>query len=97
MKRIGAALLLCVLFLCACQSKVNHEQESTQHEHVPDGADCQHVQYCADCGEQLAETGEHDYPDTPDAQQDGYSYYECRVCGHVNIINQDGMPVVPVG
>ena len=97
MKKNSIVLLLCVACLCACQSEVDRDQETLQHVHVPDGADCQHVQYCADCGELLAERGEHVYPDTPDAQQDGFSYYECRVCGHVNIINQDGMPVVPVG
>lgn len=96
MKRISIVLLLCVLCLCACQPEIAGEQETTQHEHVPDGADCQHVSYCKDCGEQLAEQGDHDYPDTPDAQQDGYAYYECRICGHLNIINQDGMPVVPI-
>ena len=96
MKKISAVLLLCVVCLCACHPKVNQEQESTQHVHIPDNADCQHVQYCKDCGEQLAEQGQHVYPEMPDAEQDGFAYYECRVCGNINIINQDGMPVVPV-
>ena len=72
-------------------------QTTAEHEHVPDGADCSCAQYCSECGEQLAEQGPHDYPDQPNAQEDGYSYYVCRVCGYIKIINQDGLPVVPVG
>ena len=96
MRKLSVMLLLCVCLLCACQPTAENAQDATQHVHVPDSADCQHAQYCKDCGEQLAERGEHAFPDTPDAQQDGYAYYECRVCGHLNIINQGGMPVVPI-
>jgi hypothetical protein len=95
MRQLSIAFLLCVVCLSACRAEADNAQDSTQHEHVPDHADCQHAQYCKDCGEQLAEHGEHVYPDVPDAEQDGYAYYECRVCGYLNIINQEGMPVVP--
>ena len=90
MKRI---VLLCVLMACALAACQTEEQP---HEHVPDGADCQHAQYCADCGELLAEKGAHDYPDTPETEKDGYSFYVCRVCGKIKIVNEDGLPVVPV-
>ncbi len=96
MKRLCVIFLTCVCILCSCSSASEKEQETTQHEHVPDGANCQAVQYCADCGEQLAEQGEHDYPDEPDDQVDRYLFYACRICGQVKIINQDGLPVVPV-
>ena len=81
-------LLVCMLAAC--------KQNETEHVHVPDDADCQHVQYCAECGEQLAEYGPHDYPEQPDAVKDGYSFYTCRVCGEIEIVNEDGLPVVPV-
>ena len=81
-------LLACVLAAC--------KQNEAVHEHVPDGADCQHVQCCAECGEQLAEQGQHDYPQEPNAVKDGYSFYTCRVCGKIEIVNEDGLPVVPV-
>ena len=90
MKKI---VLLCVLMACALAACQTEEQP---HEHVPDGADCQHVQYCAECGEQLAEQGPHDYPDQPNAEKGGYSFYTCRVCGKIEIVNEDGLPVVPV-
>lgn len=79
-----AALSLCALVSCG------------EHEHVPDGADCQHVQYCAECGEQLAERGVHDYAEQPDESYDGFSFYACRVCGEIKIVNEDGLPVVPI-
>ena len=63
---------------------------------MPDGADCQHVQYCAECGEQLAERGEHSYSDQPVDSYDGFSLYSCRICGKIQIVNEDGLPVVPV-
>ena len=81
-------LLACVLAAC--------KQNETAHEHKPDGADCQHVQYCAECGEKLAEQGPHDYPEQPTAERDGYTFYVCRVCGEIEIVNEDGLPVVPV-
>lgn len=90
MKKI---VLTCVLFACVLASC---KQNETAHEHVPDGADCQHVQYCAACGEQLAEQGPHDYPAQPNAEKNGYSFYTCRVCGKIEIVNEDGLPVVPV-
>lgn len=89
--------LISLLLLCSCAPTADGEQEALQHQHVPDGADCQQVQYCADCGEKLADQGPHAYPMQPDVEQDGYSYYICRVCRHIKIINQDGLPVVPVG
>ena len=67
------------------------------HRHVPNGADCQSALLCADCGQALAEQGEHVYPDEPDAEQDGFLYYVCKVCGKIKIVNNDGAPVVPVG
>ena len=76
--------------LAACK------QKEMAHEHVPDGADCQHAQLCAECGEQLAEQGPHDYPDQPEAEKNGYSFYVCRVCGNIDIVNEDGLPFVPV-
>ena len=81
-------LLACVLAAC--------KQNETAHEHKPDDADCQHVQYCAECGEVLAEQGSHDYPEQPTAERDGYAFYVCRVCGEIEIVNEDGLPVVPV-
>ena len=80
--------MACVLAACKDNEQV--------HEHVPDGADCQHVQYCAECGEQLAEQGPHDYPDQPNAKKGVYSFYTCRVCGKIEIVNEDGLPVVPL-
>lgn len=86
-------VLLCVLSAClltACQDS------QTEHVHIPDGADCQHVQYCVECGEQLAEQGTHTYAENPDAEKDGYLFYSCKVCKEIKIINEDGAPVVPV-
>ena len=109
MKRIWIFCLLAVLCLaaCSCQNGLSFEQattepettepETTVHEHVPNGADCQNAVICQDCGEQLAEQGEHVYPDEPDAEQDGFLYYVCKVCGKIKIVNNDGAPVVPVG
>ena len=79
-------ILLCLCMLVACR----------QHEHVPDGADCQCVQYCAKCGEQMAERGPHTYAEQPDESYDGFSFYACRVCGEIKIVNEDGLPVVPI-
>ena len=90
MKKI---VLTCMLLACVLASC---KQNEMAHEHVPDGADCQHVQYCAECGEQLAEQGPHDYPDQPQTQEDGYLFYVCRVCGKIEIVNENGRPVVPV-
>lgn len=81
-------LLACVLAAC--------KDNETAHEHVPDGADCQRVQYCAACGEQLAEQGPHDYPEQPNAENDSYLFYVCSVCGEIEIINKGGLPVVPI-
>jgi len=81
-------LLVCLLAACNAHEEI--------HEHVPDDADCQHAQYCIDCGEQLAEQGPHDYPDQPDQSHDGYSLYACRVCKKIKIVNENGAPVVPV-
>lgn len=81
-------LLACVLAAC--------NKNETAHEHVPDDADCQHVQYCVECGEQLAEQGQHAYPEQPDAIKNGYLFYTCRVCGKNEIVNESGLPVVPV-
>lgn len=86
MRKILPILALCVCGLAACGV----------HEHVPDDADCQHVQYCAECGEQLAERGAHDYAGQPDESYDGFSFYACRVCGEIKIVNEDGLPVVPI-
>ncbi len=86
-------MLLCALMACvlvACRT------EAPPHKHVPDNADCQHVQYCAECREQLAEQGSHDYPDVPETEKDGYQFFVCRVCGNIKIVNEDGLPVVPV-
>ena len=83
--------------MCSCRSWQENEQLTTLHEHVPDGADCMSAQYCSDCGELLDERGSHDYSETPDQQEGGYSYFVCRLCGHIKIINQDGLPVIPVG
>ena len=88
--------VLCICILCACTSKGEKEQASAEHQHVPDNANCQSAQCCVICGEQLAEQGEHDYPSTPYEQIDGYSFYTCRICGQSKIINEDGLPVVPV-
>ena len=90
MKKIVLTCVLLVCVLAACK------QNEAAHEHVPDGADCQHQQYCAECGEQLAEQGPHDYPDQPTAERNGYLFYVCRVCGEIDIVNEDGLPVVPV-
>ena len=73
------------------------ESGTTVHEHVPNGADCQSALLCSDCGEVLAEQGEHGYPEEPNAEQDGFLYYVCKVCGKIKIVNKDGAPVVPVG
>ena len=90
MKKIALTCVLLACMLGACQ------ENETVHEHVPDSADCQHVQYCAECGEQLAEHGPHDYPEQPEAKRDGYLFYVCRICGKIEIVNEDGLPVVPV-
>ena len=90
MKKIVLTCMLLACVLAACK------QNETSHEHVPDGADCQHVQYCAECGEQLAQQGPHDYPEQPNAEKNDYSFYTCRVCGKIEIVNEDGLPVVPV-
>ena len=50
----------------------------------------------SECGEALAEQGPHDYPEQPTAERDGYAFYVCRVCGEIEIVNEDGLPVVPV-
>lgn len=90
MKKI---VLTCMLLACVL---VSCQRNQVAHEHVPDDADCQQVQLCAECGEQLAEQGPHDYPEQPSAKKDGYSFYTCRVCGKIEIVNEDGLPVVPV-
>ena len=81
-------LLVCVLVAC-------HENEPA-HEHVPDSADCQHVQYCIECGEMISDHGLHDYPEQPNAEKEGYLFYICRICGEIEIYNMDGSPVVPI-
>lgn len=83
---ILCGVLLCVL--ASCREK--------PHEHTPDEADCQHAQYCADCGEQLAEQGPHDYSKQPQAEYEDYVFYICRVCGETEIVHKDGNLVVPV-
>lgn len=88
-------LALCVSLLVSCQQEQQPEQK-TEHVHVPDGANCQEQQHCADCGELLAEHGEHVYPAQPNSEQDGFAYYVCTVCGHIKIVNLSGAPVVPV-
>lgn len=90
MKKIALACILLACMLSACK------ENETAHEHVPDSADCQHAQYCAECGEQLAERGKHDYPELPNAERDGYLFYACRICGEIEIVNENGLPVVPV-
>ena len=103
MKRICMLCLLVALCLAACsQQNTEPVQDTTEpgttvHEHVPNGADCQSALLCSDCGEVLAEQGEHVYADEPDAEQGGFSYYICKVCGKIQIVNQNGAPVVPVG
>ena len=96
MRKLFAISVLCLCCLSACSSASGGEQASEQHEHKPDNANCRTAQYCVECGEQLAERGEHTYPKTPNEQVDGYSIYTCQVCGYTEIINQDGFPVVPI-
>ena len=86
MKKILPIFVLGMFLMVACGT----------HEHVPDDADCQHIQYCAKCGEQLAEKGAHDYSEQPDESYDGFSFFACRVCGEIKIVNEDGLPVVPL-
>ena len=86
-------VIICIISLSMLASCSVKEQP---HEHTPDDADCQHVQYCIECGEQLAEQGSHDYSEQPDAEKNGYLFYTCRVCGKIEIVNEDGLPVVPV-
>lgn len=100
MKRI---LWIVILSLCLCMAACSSEGQeqgsedgTTVHQHVPDGANCQQPQYCAECGELLAESGPHAYPDQPNAQQDGFAYYVCEVCGMIKVVNTGGLPVVPV-
>jgi len=90
MKRFVLIGVLLICLLAACK------EDDVPHEHVPDDADCQHVQYCADCGEMLAKQGPHDYPQSPDAEKNGYLFYTCRSCGKIEIVNEEGAPVVPV-
>ena len=90
MKKTVLTCMLTMLVLVAC-----HAQQEA-HEHVPDGADCQHAQYCTECGELLAEYGPHDYSEQPQAEKEEYSFFVCRVCGDIKIVNQDGNLVVPV-
>lgn len=95
--------LLAALCFAACShqntspEQVTTEQATTEHVHVPNGADCQNALLCVDCGEVLADQGEHVYPEEANAEQDGFLYYVCKVCGKIKIVNQDGLPVVPVG
>ena len=77
---------LCLGAFSACQA----------HEHIPDHADCQHEQRCTECGELLADQGKHDYAEQPDEAYEGYLFYACRVCGEIKIVNEDGLPVVPI-
>ena len=90
MKKFALTIVLAIGILASCQAS------PSEHVHVPDKADCQHAQLCTACGEVLAEHGEHDYPEAPQTEGEGYSFYECRVCGNIKIVNQDGAPVVPV-
>ena len=90
MKKLALTIVLAIGVLASCQAS------PSEHVHVPDKADCQHAQLCTACGEVLAEHGEHDYPEAPQTEGEGYSFYECRVCGKIKIVNQDGAPVVPV-
>ena len=90
MKKIVLTCMLLACMLAACK------ENETVHEHVPDDADCQHAQHCTECGELLAEHGEHDYSAKPEAEKNGYSFYTCRICGEIEIVNEDGLPVVPV-
>ena len=90
MKKIVLIFVLFVFILAGCNAK------EEVHEHVPDDADCQQVQLCVECGEQIAEQGAHDYPDQPDQSYDGYSLYACRICQKIKIVNENGAPVVPV-
>ncbi len=85
--------LIYVLFACVLVSCKTNDQP---HEHTPDDADCQHVQYCSDCGEQLAAQGPHDYSEHPQAEYEDYVFFICRVCGETEIVNKDGNLVVPV-
>jgi hypothetical protein len=92
-------LALCICLLAACQQEqpsAEQTEQKTEHVHVPDDANCSEVQHCADCGEFLAEQGEHVYPAQPDSEQDGFAYFVCTVCGHIKIVNLSGAPVVPV-
>ena len=95
-KKFFLIIVFCLCCLCACSPKGGVDPVSTEHQHVPDNADCLHEQFCVTCGEQLAEQGAHAYPDVPVEQADTYSVYLCRICGQTKIINQDGLPVVPV-
>lgn len=84
------------------QSELENTEQTTAeqtaaHVHVPDGANCKQAQYCTDCGERIAEQGAHDYPEEPDSVSDGFAYYICKTCGKINIVSQDGTPVVPIG
>ena len=88
MKKLAVLCVLSVFVLAACQEQL--------HEHVPDEADCQNAICCIECGEQLAEYGTHDYPEQPNAVKGEYSFYQCCVCGKIEIVNEDGLPVVPV-
>ena len=96
MKRISLICLLAACLLASCSGAGQGEQTTTVHEHTPNGANCLQAQCCAECGEQLAEQGAHDYPSEPNSQNDGFSYYVCRTCGDIKIVNENGLPVVPV-
>lgn len=89
------SLCLCMLVACGSDGKEG-EDASTEHVHVPDGANCQEAQHCADCGELLAEHGPHAYPEKPTTEQEGFAYYVCPDCGMIKVVNTGGLPVVPV-
>ena len=90
MKKIALTALVMLGVLASCQAR------DVAHTHVPDDADCEHAQYCVECGEMLAEQGPHDYPEQPQTEGEGYLFYECRVCGKIKIVHEDGLPVVPI-
>lgn len=90
MKRIVWISMLMICMLVSCK------KNEVPHEHIADDADCQHAQYCTKCGELLAERGAHDYSQSPEAEKNGYLFYICRICGQIEIVNEDGAPVVPI-
>ena len=95
------ACLLLLIGMTACKEReasCEHQVREIAHSYTCTEAGT--VTYRCDlCAEEWTEDAPAacEFPTEPSTVQGSFEYYICVHCGTVKVVNEDGLPVVPVG